>query len=85
MLLNKWILTFIILKIFSDLDINKDNLIDFNEFWTWWSSGRPNKLEKMVYYKLKSMKLLKKAHADFVRYWYTYNIYVFNYLISFIY
>eukprot|EP01006_Ploeotia_vitrea_P034817 TRINITY_DN65803_c0_g1_i1.p1 TRINITY_DN65803_c0_g1~~TRINITY_DN65803_c0_g1_i1.p1 ORF type:complete len:140 (-),score=6.76 TRINITY_DN65803_c0_g1_i1:1031-1450(-) len=54
-------------KIFADLDVNKDKMIDFDEFWDWWSSGRPNKLEKLVYFKLKSMKLLKKAHADFVR------------------
>jgi len=42
-------------------------MISFTEFWDWWSSGRPNKLEKLVYYKLKASKLLKKAHGDFMR------------------
>ncbi|KAL4469444.1 hypothetical protein ABPG74_004697 [Tetrahymena malaccensis] len=54
-------------NIFQELDVNKDQKISFEEFWEWWKLGRPNKLEKMVYYKLKSMKLLKKAHADFLR------------------
>lgn len=43
-------------------------MIDFEEFWNWWKLGRPNKLEKLVYFKLKSQKLLEKAHADFMRY-----------------
>ncbi|KAL4487907.1 hypothetical protein ABPG72_022767 [Tetrahymena utriculariae] len=54
-------------NIFSELDVNKDQKISFEEFWEWWKLGRPNKLEKMIYYKLKSMKLLKKAHANFLR------------------
>lgn len=29
--------------------------------------GKPNKLEKLVYYKLKSMKLLDKAHTNYAR------------------
>lgn len=47
--------------------MNSDKKISFDEFWEWWSSGKPNKLEKLVYYKLKGMKLLKKAHAEFTR------------------
>ena len=42
-------------------------MISFEEFWAWWGSGRPNQLESLVYHKLKAMKLLKKAHANFTR------------------
>lgn len=55
------------LKIFKDLDIDGDNKISFEEFWAWWASGKPNKLEKLVYFKLKGMKILKKAHTEFSR------------------
>ncbi|KAL4451067.1 hypothetical protein ABPG74_021389 [Tetrahymena malaccensis] len=54
-------------QIFLDLDQNSDKKISFEEFWAWWSSGKPNKLEKLVYYKLKGMKLLKLAHTEFTR------------------
>ena len=55
-------------KIMKELDINKDGRISFNEFWDWWIYGRANKLEKMVFLKLKTMNLLKKAHSDFTRF-----------------
>lgn len=47
--------------------MNKDNQISFNEFWEWWKRGHSNKLEKMVYFKLKAMKSLKKVHSEFTR------------------
>lgn len=55
-------------KIMKELDINKDGRISFDEFWDWWVYGRTNKLEKMVFLKLKTMNLLKKAHSDFTRF-----------------
>ena len=48
--------------------MNKDGKISFEEFWDWWTYGRANKLERLVFLKLKAMNLLKKAHANFVRY-----------------
>lgn len=55
-------------NIMKELDINNDGRISFNEFWDWWVYGRANKLEKMVFLKLKAMNLLKKAHSDFTRF-----------------
>ncbi len=37
------------------------------EFWEWWKLGRPNKLEKIVYFKLKAMKSLKYVYSEFTR------------------
>eukprot|EP00828_Plagiopyla_frontata_P002111 TRINITY_DN10145_c0_g1_i1.p1 TRINITY_DN10145_c0_g1~~TRINITY_DN10145_c0_g1_i1.p1 ORF type:complete len:451 (-),score=71.39 TRINITY_DN10145_c0_g1_i1:80-1432(-) len=54
-------------RIFKDLDINKDGKISFDEFWDWWQFGRSNKLEKLVFFKLKAMNLLNQAHSEFVR------------------
>lgn len=49
------------------MDVNKDGKLSFDEFWDWWKFGRSNKLEKLVFFKLKAMNLLKKAHSEFVR------------------
>lgn len=51
--------------IFADIDSNKDNKISFDEFFVWWSFGRENKLEKLVYLQLKAMNLLNKAKAAY--------------------
>ena len=48
--------------IFKDIDKNFDNKITFDEFKTWWKMGKDNKMEKMVYLKLKALSLLKKAN-----------------------
>lgn len=65
-----WFVIYILcnlLKIFKELDENGDKKISFEEFWIWWTSGKPSKMEKLVYYKLKAMKILKKAHSEFTR------------------
>ena len=43
------------------IDINKDGKLSFEEFYEWWKYGKENKLEKLIYFKMKAMKLLKKA------------------------
>ena len=54
--------------IFKDIDKNFDNKITFEEFKTWWKMGKDNKMEKMVYLKLKALSLLKKANLASERY-----------------
>lgn len=55
-------------QIFEEVDVSQDNQIQFKEFWSWWKRGRPNKLEAIVYLKIKALKYLRRVHGDFIRY-----------------
>lgn len=65
------------------MDINNDGKISFEEFWDFWrreKSGNPSlKMDKMIYLKLKGMKLLSKANSEFIRFGGIYII--INYII----
>jgi Ca2+-binding EF-hand superfamily protein len=41
--------------VFKKVDKNFDGKITFDEFATWWRLGEGNKLEALVYLKLKSL------------------------------
>jgi hypothetical protein len=52
------------LQIFRDIDKNFDGKISFEEFETWWRLGENNNMKELVYFKLKSLSLLKKAQKE---------------------
>jgi Ca2+-binding EF-hand superfamily protein len=39
------------------LDLNKDGKISLDEFNTWWIHGKTNKLEELVWLRMKSLRL----------------------------
>ena len=39
------------------IDLNKDGKISFDEFYIWWHHGATNKLEELVYLRMKSLQL----------------------------
>lgn len=39
------------------IDTNKDGKISFEEFSTWWHHGKTNKLEELVWLRMKSLRL----------------------------
>lgn len=43
------------------IDTDGDGQISFEEFYQWWYYGKQNKLEKLIYYKFKNSKQLKKV------------------------
>jgi len=55
-------------KVFGEVDKNFDGKITFMEFAEWWRLGKDNKMEKMVYMKLKALNMLKKARQAHTRY-----------------
>lgn len=50
------------------VDVNHDKKISFEEFWNWWQFGKNEKLEKLVFLKLRALSLLKNVHAEFTRF-----------------
>ncbi len=51
----------------KDLDINNDNMISYDEFQTWWLSGKqglsPN-MKQMLGYKLKAVNALNSLSGN---------------------
>ena len=41
------------------LDLNGDGKISLDEFNTWWLHGKTNKLEELVWLRMKSLRLSK--------------------------
>jgi Ca2+-binding EF-hand superfamily protein len=44
-------------KTMKIIDTNGDGKISFEEFYVWWHHGVTNKLEELVYIRMKSMKI----------------------------
>jgi Ca2+-binding EF-hand superfamily protein len=44
-------------KTMKIIDTNGDGKISFEEFYVWWLHGVTNKLEELVYLRMKSMKI----------------------------
>jgi Ca2+-binding EF-hand superfamily protein len=40
-------------KVFKYIDTDGDGKISFEEFYEWWLHGKQNKLEKLVFMKMK--------------------------------
>ncbi len=54
-------------EIMTNLDVNSDGRISFEEFEYWWNTGRKGGLERLVFMKAKAMKMmnfLKKWFLD---------------------
>ncbi|EGR27994.1 EF hand family protein, putative [Ichthyophthirius multifiliis] len=54
-----------IVKIFKNLDKDKDNKISFDEFYQWWYWGKDQNLLPLFYTKLKTEKYLKQTSSQF--------------------
>ncbi|CAD8110193.1 unnamed protein product [Paramecium primaurelia] len=55
-------------RLMKVVDQNGDGKISFEEFWDWWQFGKNDKLEKLVFMKLKLMNMLKSINSEFTRY-----------------
>ncbi|CAD8123072.1 unnamed protein product [Paramecium sonneborni] len=55
-------------RLMKVVDSNNDGKISFEEFWIWWQFGKNEKLEKLVFMKLKLMNMLKSINSEFTRF-----------------